>query len=310
MGDITDEELVTEAMSEVDMVVHFAAESHVDRSIMAAGQFVMTNVVGTYTLLEVAKKVQVKRFHHISTDEVFGSVPKGKSNEGSLYNPSSPYSATKASSDHMVYAYFHTYKLPITITNCSNNYGPYQFPEKFIPLAITNILEGKDVPIYGDGLHVRDWLHVDDHVRAVERVLTRDVVGETFCVGGMTEDITNLDVVKKILKYMGKEESLVRHVDDRPGHDRRYAVEWGKIQKSLGWEPKQDFDTHLKKTIDWYKENEAWWKNVKSGEYQKYYKKQYGEKPNEKKAKKDEKAEPADTYVVPQEAQKKDEKSK
>lgn len=276
LGDITDEEVVKEALEGVDTVVHFAAESHVDRSILKAGQFVMTNIVGTYVLLEAARNAKVKHFHHVSTDEVYGSILSGKFNEKSSYDPRSPYSATKAGSDHLVKAYFHTFKLPITITNCTNNYGPYQFPEKFIPLAITNILEGKKVPIYGDGLHIRDWLYVEDHCRVIDLVLQKGKIGETYCIGGMSEDITNLDVVKKILKIMGKDESNIEFIKDRLGHDRRYALDWSKAKTDLGWEPKHDFHTYLEKTIEWYKNNETWWKRVKSGEYQKYYKTQYG----------------------------------
>jgi len=280
-GDITNASEVNSVMEDADIVVHFAAESHVDRSIHDPAPFVMTNVVGTQILLDAALKNNVKRFHHISTDEVFGTLEltdTNKFNERTNYDPRSPYSASKASSDHLVRSYFHTYGLPITITNCSNNYGPYQFPEKIIPLAITNLLEGKKVPIYGDGLYIRDWLYVDDHVRAIEAVLANGKVGETYLVGGMTEDISNLDLVKRIIRILGKSESDIEFVKDRPGHDRKYAVDWSKIKKELGWEPAHDFDTLLAKTVDWYKENEAWWRNVKEGEYKKYYEKQYGSK--------------------------------
>ena len=223
-------------------------------------------------LLESAVKQNVKRFHHVSTDEVYGELKlddPSKFNERTPYSPRSPYSASKAGSDHLVQAYHATYGLPITITNCSNNYGPYQFPEKFIPLAITNILEGKKVPVYGDGLYVRDWLYVEDHCRGIEAVLTKGKVGETYCLGGVTEDINNLAVIKKILSHMGRDESMIEFVKDRPGHDRRYAMDWTKIKQELGWEPLHDFDTWLVKTIDWYKENEKWWKRVKTGEYKK-----------------------------------------
>ncbi len=278
-GDICDGEAVGEVMKGIDMVVHFAAESHVDRSIIGPAVFVTTNVVGTQVLLENALKNKVKRFHHVSTDEVFGSLELktlSKFDERTSYNPRSPYAASKAGSDHLVRAYFHTFGLPITITNCSNNYGPFQFPEKFIPLAVSNILEGKKVPIYGDGLYVRDWLYVEDHCRAIEKVIEKGKEGETYCVGGLTEDINNLTVVKKILQILGKDESSLEFVKDRPGHDRRYAMDWSKIKKELGWQPLCDFDTWLGKTVEWYKNNEAWWRRVKSGEYQQYYKKQYG----------------------------------
>ena len=278
-GNICDLSIVDQAMKDVDMVVHFAAESHVDRSILKPADFVITNVVGTQILLDAAQKNKIKRFHQISTDEVYGSLnldDKSKFNERTNYNPRSPYSASKASSDHLVRAYHDTFGLPITITNCSNNFGPYQFPEKFIPLAITNILENKKVPIYGDGLYVRDWLYVIDHCRAIDLVLNKGKVGQTYLVGGMTNDISNLEVIKKILKIMGKDESSIEYVKDRPGHDRRYAVDWSKIQKELGWKPLHNFDEWLEKTVAWYKENENWWKNVKTGAYQKYSKEQYG----------------------------------
>ena len=279
-GDICDPVLVEQSMQGVDVVVHFAAESHVDRSIMDAAPFVMTNVAGTQVLLDAALKAKVKRFHHVSTDEVFGSLSLGESskfNEQTPYDPRSPYSASKAGSDHLVRAYHETFGLPITITNCSNNFGPYQFPEKLIPLAITNLLEGKKVPVYGDGKNVRDWLYVEDHCRAIELVLEKGNNGETYCVGGLVEDINNLMIVQKIISYMKKDESSIEFVKDRLGHDRRYAVDWTKIQTQLGWAPKYSFDEWLGHTIDWYVKNQDWWKNVKSGEYQQYYKKQYTE---------------------------------
>ena len=277
-GDICDSSKIDSVVKDIDFVVHFAAESHVDRSIQEPAAFVLTNVVGTQVLLESALKNNVKRFHHVSTDEVFGQLPldsREKFNEKTPYNPRSPYSASKAGSDHLVRAYYHTFNLPITITNCSNNFGLYQFPEKFIPLAITNLIEGKKVPVYGDGLYVRDWLYVEDHCRAIERVLQDGKIGETYCVGGMTEDINNLGVVKKIVRILGKGEDMIDFVKDRPGHDRRYGVDFSKIKKELGWEPLHSFDEWLEKTIRWYQENTEWWKEVKSGEYQKYYSKQY-----------------------------------
>ncbi|HSW96900.1 MAG TPA: dTDP-glucose 4,6-dehydratase, partial [Candidatus Saccharimonadales bacterium] len=267
------------AMENVDTVVHFAAESHVDRSITDPSEFVETNVVGTQVLLDVAKEKQIKRFHHVSTDEVFGALSleeENKFKETTVYNPRSPYAASKAGSDHLVRAYFFTYGLPITITNCSNNFGPYHFPEKMIPLAITNLLEDKKVPVSGDGLYVRDWLYVEDHCRAIDAVLQKGKIGETYCVGGMADDISNLDVVKKIIKLLGKDASAIEFVKDRPGHDRRYAIDWTKINQELGWKPLYDFDTWLAKTVEWYKENTKWWKDIKDGSYKAYYEKQYG----------------------------------
>jgi dTDP-glucose 4,6-dehydratase len=278
-GNICDLNSVDEAMEGVNVVVHFAAESHVDRSILKPSDFVVTNVVGTQVLLDAALKHKVKRFHHISTDEVYGSLnleDKSKFTERTNYSPRSPYSASKAGSDHLVRAYSETFGLPITVTNCSNNFGSYQFPEKFIPLAITNIIEGKKIPVYGDGLYVRDWLYVVDHCRAIDTVLTKGKVGETYLVGGMTDNISNLEVIKKILKIMGKDGSLIEYVKDRPGHDRRYAVDWSKIKNELGWKPLHNFDEWLEKTITWYEENENWWKDIKTGEYKKYYQEQYG----------------------------------
>jgi len=279
-GDICDPKIVDDAMRGVDTVVHFAAESHVDRSILEPAGFIKTNVLGTQVLLESALKNNVKRFHHISTDEVFGSLDLNDSsmfNERTNYNPRSPYSASKAGSDHLVRAYYYTYKLPITISNCSNNFGPYQFPEKFIPLTITNLIEGEKVPVYGDGLYVRDWLYVEDHCRAIDLILQKGKIGETYCVGGLTEDVNNISIVKKIIKLLGKSEGSIEYVKDRPGHDRRYAVDWSKIKRELGWEPQHDFDTWLEKTVNWYKENKDWWKRVKTGDYKTYYKKQYGD---------------------------------
>jgi dTDP-glucose 4,6-dehydratase len=276
-GDICDRKLVDEVMQKVDMVVHFAAETHVDRSIQDAAPFIKTNVEGTYTLLESALKNGNKRFHHISTDEVFGALPldsNTKFDENTHYDPHSPYSASKAGSDHLVRAYYDTYALPITISNCSNNYGPFHFPEKLIPLAITNILEGKKVPVYGDGLYVRDWLYVEDHCSAIELILEKGEIGKTYLIGGMTKDIPNIEVIKKILALMGKDESCIEYVKDRPGHDRRYAVDWSKTQQELGWEPQYvDLDKGLERTVKWFMDNQDWWKRVKSGVYQDYSKK-------------------------------------
>ncbi len=278
-GDITDPEAVLKAMAGADMVVHFAAESHVDRSITGPSVFVTTNVIGTQVLLEAALKNKVKRFHHISTDEVFGSLElnsKDKFSETTPFAPNSPYSASKAGSDHLVRAYHQTYELPTVITNCSNNYGPYQFPEKLIPLVITNLIENKKIPIYGDGKNVRDWLYVDDHCHAIDLSIQKGKFGETYCIGGLADDVSNLDIVKMIIKLMGKSEDSVEFVKDRPGHDRRYAVDFSKATKELGYKPQHSLEEYLQKTIDWYQDNQGWWQSVKSGDYQQYYKKQYG----------------------------------
>ena len=278
-GDISNTEQVTNAMDGVGTVVNFAAETHVDRSILKPAPFVMTNIVGTQVLLDCALKFKIKRFMHISTDEVFGSLKledKSKFNERTNYNPTSPYSASKAGSDHLVRSYYFTYGLPINISNCSNNFGLYQFPEKLISLAITNILEGKKVPIYGDGLYIRDWLYVEDHCRAIDLILQKGKIGETYCIGGLTEDINNLSVIKKILNILGKDESFIEYVKDRPGHDRKYSIDWSKIKNELGWNPLHSFDEWLDYTINWYKENQNWSKSVKNKDYLKYYKEQYG----------------------------------
>ncbi|NMB84546.1 dTDP-glucose 4,6-dehydratase [Candidatus Roizmanbacteria bacterium] len=263
---------------QIETIVHFAAETHVDRSIMDPSPFIKTNVEGTYVLLEAALKNKVKRFHHISTDEVFGALPLGsktKFDETTAYDPRSPYSASKAGSDHLVRAYHTTFNLPITISNCSNNFGPYQFPEKLFSLAITNLMEGKKVPVYGDGLYVRDWLYVEDHCRAIDLILEKGVIGETYLIGGLTEDIPNIEVIRRIIKIMGHNEEMIAYVKDRPGHDRRYAMDWRKIKEHLGWQPEYSFDQALEKTIAWYKNNQNWWKDIKTGAYQEYYKKQY-----------------------------------
>ncbi|MFA6254768.1 MAG: dTDP-glucose 4,6-dehydratase [Patescibacteria group bacterium] len=278
LGDICNIDVVGPLVRDCDIVVHFAAESHVDRSIIDCAEFVRTNVMGTQILLDAAKEHD-KRFHHVSTDEVFGALSldsKEKFNESTSYNPHSPYSASKAGSDHLVRAYFDTHKLAITISNCSNNFGPYQFPEKFIPLAITNLLTEKKVPIYGDGLYVRDWIYVTDHCRAIDLILQKGKIGETYCIGGMASDINNLQIIEKILKILGKDKTMIEFVKDRPAHDRRYAVDWSKAKIELGYKPEHDFDEYLTQTVKWYQENQDWWQKVKSGEYQKYYKKQYG----------------------------------
>lgn len=278
-GDICDPQAVGAAMKGIDTVVHFAAESHVDRSILSAAPFIETNIVGTHVLLEAALANNIKRFHHISTDEVFGALDLGtteKFNEKTPYSPRSPYSASKASSDHLVRAYNVTYGLPTTISNCSNNYGPYMFPEKLFSLAITNLIEDKKVPVYGDGLYVRDWLYVEDHATAIDRILHDGKVGETYFIGGLVDDVSNIDAIKMILKLMGKGEYMLEYVKDRPGHDRRYAVDWSKIHNELGWSPSVTLEEGLKKMIDWYTSNTSWWQHLKTKEKD-FFELQYSE---------------------------------
>lgn len=263
-GDIRDVAMVEKAMTDVDTIVHFAAESHVDRSINGARIFLETNVLGTHNLLEEVRRRgdQIKRFHHISTDEVFGSLninSTEKFHEGTPYDPRSPYSASKAASDQIVRSYFHTHGLPVTISNCSNNYGPNHFPEKLIPLMIVNAMRDIPLPVYGDGMNIRDWIHVEDHCAGIEAVLTRGKIGETYCLGGNAER-HNIDVVKMILDLVGKSESLITYVEDRKGHDRRYAIDSSKAKRELGWEPKKTFEQGLAETIEWYQNNESWWK--------------------------------------------------
>ncbi|MFA5127916.1 MAG: dTDP-glucose 4,6-dehydratase [Patescibacteria group bacterium] len=278
-GDIGDAPLVEKMIEQCDAVVNFAAETHVDRSIMNGEDFLRTNVLGTRVLLEAARKCGNKRFHHVSTDEVFGSLGPVDApfNEQTPYDPRSPYSASKAASDHLVRAYFHTYNLPITISNCSNNYGPNQFPEKLHALFITNLLEGKKVPVYGDGLQMRDWLYVVDHCRAIDLILHQGAIGETYCVGG-GENRTNLDITQKIIELLGATDEMIEYIQDRPGHDRRYAIDYSKIKNELGWTPSVDFEQGMKLTVDWYKNNIDWWKKIKNGDYQNYYNQQYGNK--------------------------------
>lgn len=265
-GDICNPQTVARVVAGVDCVVHFAAESHVDRSIVNAQDFVRTNVLGTQVLLAASLKNKVNRFHHVSTDEVFGALPlkrQRRFRENTPYDPRSPYAASKAASDHLVRAYFHTYGLPITITNASNNFGPYQDPEKMIPRFITNLIDGQKVPVYGDGRYVRDWLYVEDHCRAIDKVLRKGKPGVTYLVGGSTKDIDNLAVVKDLLKNFGLDESMIKLVKDRPGHDRRYSVNWSKIKKELDWQPKYAFGKWLGLTVKWYRESEWWWRPLK-----------------------------------------------
>lgn len=277
-GSITNKELVDKIMNESDIVVHFAAESHVDRSILNPSIFLQTNVIGTHVLLESALTNKIAHFHHISTDEVFGSLPLDtpeiQFNEATAYDPRSPYSASKASSDHLVRAYGETYGLKYTITNCSNNYGEYQFPEKLIPLAVTNLMDGLPVPVYGDGLQVRDWLYVQDHCSAIDLVLHSGKSQETYVVGGLTEDIPNIAVVKMILKIMNQSEDMLEFVTDRAGHDRRYSVDWSKINRELGWKPSVTFEEGLEKTVQWYQNQRAWWQPLKEANAD-FFKKNY-----------------------------------
>jgi dTDP-glucose 4,6-dehydratase len=261
-GDIRDLELAKKLMQDADQVVHFAAESHVDRSIEGGSEFVSTNVMGTQVLLDAAKSTNIKRFVHVSTDEVYGSISEGSWPEDHPLLPNSPYSASKAGSDLLVRAYNRTHKLDTVITRCSNNYGQYQFPEKVMPLFITNIIEGKKVPLYGNGLNVRDWLHVDDHCRGIALALTKGRAGEVYNIGGGTE-LTNVELTHKILKAMGVGEEFIQPVEDRKGHDLRYSVDISKINKELGYSPQVNFEEGLEQTINWYKNNDAWWKKHK-----------------------------------------------
>jgi dTDP-glucose 4,6-dehydratase len=261
-GDIRDLELAKKLMQDVDQVVHFAAESHVDRSIEGGSEFVSTNVMGTQVLLDAAKSTNIKRFVHVSTDEVYGSISEGSWPEDHPLLPNSPYSASKAGSDLLVRAYNRTHKLDTVITRCSNNYGQYQFPEKVMPLFITNIIEGKKVPLYGNGLNVRDWLHVDDHCRGIALALTKGRSGEVYNIGGGTE-LTNIELTHKILKAMGVGKEFIQPVEDRKGHDLRYSVDISKINKELGYSPQVNFEDGLQQTINWYKNNQSWWNKHK-----------------------------------------------
>jgi dTDP-glucose 4,6-dehydratase len=261
-GDIRDLELAKKLMQDAEQVVHFAAESHVDRSIEGGSEFVSTNVMGTQVLLDAAKSSNLKRFVHVSTDEVYGSISEGSWPEDHPLLPNSPYSASKAGSDLLVRAYNRTHKLDTVITRCSNNYGQYQFPEKVMPLFITNIIEGKKVPLYGNGLNVRDWLHVDDHCRGIALALTKGRAGEVYNIGGGTE-LTNVELTHKILNAMGVGKECIKPVEDRKGHDLRYSVDISKINKELGYSPQVNFGEGLEQTINWYKNNEAWWKKHK-----------------------------------------------
>ena len=280
---ITDREAVYKLFEEEhpDIVVNFAAESHVDRSIEDPGIFLQTNIIGTSVLMDACRKYGIQRYHQVSTDEVYGDLPLDRPDlfftEKTPIHTSSPYSSSKAAADLLVLAYHRTYGLPVTISRCSNNYGPYHFPEKLIPLMISRALADEELPVYGDGANVRDWLHVSDHCEAIDLILHKGRVGEIYNIGGHNER-TNLEVVKTILKALDKPESLIRYVKDRPGHDRRYAIDPTKIETELGWKPKYNFDTGIRQTIDWYLNNQDWWKHILSGEYSQYFEKMYGDR--------------------------------
>ena len=279
-GDIADEAFIMDLFEKekFDVVVNFAAESHVDRSIEDPGIFVQTNVMGTRVLLDASRKFGVKRYHQVSTDEVYGDLPLDRPDlfftENTPIHTSSPYSASKASADLFVLAYHRTFGTPVTVSRCSNNYGPYHFPEKLIPLMISRALADEELPVYGNGENVRDWLHVSDHCEAIDLIIHKGKVGEVYNIGGHNER-TNLQVVQTILKALDKPESLIKYVKDRPGHDRRYAIDPTKIETELGWKPKYNFDTGIAQTIQWYLDNEDWWKHIISGEYQNYFAEMY-----------------------------------
>lgn len=282
-ADITDKNAVEQLFEEEtpDIVVNFAAESHVDRSIEDPAIFLKTNILGTQVLLDACKKYGTTRYHQVSTDEVYGDLPIDRPDlmftEETPICTSSPYSASKAGADLLVMAYCRTYKLPVTISRCSNNYGPYHFPEKLIPLMISRALANEPLPVYGKGENVRDWLYVEDHCAAIDLIMRNGTVGEIYNIGGHNEK-TNLEVVKTILSQLSKSEDLITYVTDRPGHDLRYAIDPAKIEKELGWEPKTDFENGIKKTIEWYLENDEWWKDILSGEYRNYFDKMYSER--------------------------------
>lgn len=286
-GDIADRDFIMDlfAKEKFDIVINFAAESHVDRSITDPGVFVRTNVMGTQVLLDASKEYGVKRYHQVSTDEVYGDLPLDRPDlfftEETPLHTSSPYSSSKAGADLLVLAYYRTYGLPVTISRCSNNYGPYHFPEKLIPLMISRALADEELPVYGTGDNVRDWLYVEDHCAAIDLIVRKGTVGEVYNIGGHNER-TNLEVVKTILKALDKPETLIQFVTDRPGHDRRYAIDPTKIETELGWKPKHNFDTGIQETIRWYLENEDWWKNILSGDYQNYFEKMYGKRLEQK----------------------------
>jgi dTDP-glucose 4,6-dehydratase len=275
-GDVTDLDLVNQLLELVpDAVVHFAAETHVDRSIAEGREFVQTNVLGTYTLLDAARQRKVPRFLYVSTDEVYGSVaPSRSAHEGSMLEPNSPYAASKASADLMARSFWQTYRMPVITTRCSNNYGPYQFPEKLIPLMIANALERRKLPVYGDGLNERDWIFVEDHCRALDRILESGRPGEVYNIG-YGQPISNLEIVRALLRLLDRSEDLIEFVTDRPGHDRRYALDTSKLRSELGWEPRVGLAEGLKSTVEWYRVHSEWMQRVRDGEYQTYYEKVY-----------------------------------
>jgi len=277
-GDIANPDDVQQTLTKkIDVVVNFAAESHVDRSILGCQEFIRTNVQGVQVLLDTARNAGVERFVQISTDEVYGSLgAEGKFTEQTPLAPNSPYSASKAAADLLVQSYHHTFGMNTVITRCSNNYGPYQFPEKLIPLFVTNLLTNKKIPVYGDGLNVRDWIHVSDHCRAILAVTEKGAPGQVYNIGGDNER-TNLELTKMLLDALDKDQTMLQYVTDRPGHDRRYAIDASKIQNELGWRPTVDFADGLKQTVQWYIDNQKWWQAVKTGDYLKYYQKQYGQ---------------------------------
>lgn len=275
-GDITDRDTVRRVMQGVGAVINFAAESHVDRSIHDSGPFIRTNVLGTQILLDAARELQVPKYVQVSTDEVYGSLgDSGYFTEETPLAPNSPYSASKAAADMLVRSYVHTFHMPAVITRCSNNYGPYQFPEKIIPLFISNLLRDEAVPVYGDGLNVRDWIHVLDHCAAIDLVWRKGRTGEVYNVGGHCE-LTNLDLTYALLDAVGKPRSMIRYVKDRPGHDRRYAIDCSKIERELGWRPRIDFAQGLRGTVHWYRSHSEWIENIRNGDYRNYYERQYG----------------------------------
>lgn len=278
-GDIANRETVRRVLETngIDAIVNFAAESHVDRSILDPDAFIQTDVVGAYILLDEARQLGIQRLHHVSTDEVYGSIDEGFFREGDPLEPNSPYAASKAGGEMMLRAYWVTYGLHTTVTRGSNTFGPYQYPEKIAPFFITEAIDDRPLPLYGDGMQVRDWLYVDDHCAAIDRVLHEGAPGKIYNVGGEHE-MHNIDVTKFILKTLGKSESLIRHVADRPGHDRRYALKNDKIGAELGWKPEHSFQAAMEATIRWYQENEWWWRKIKTGEYMAYYKAQYAER--------------------------------
>ena len=278
LGDIGDEKLVDSVVKNgVEVVINFAAESHVDRSIYEPDLFLRTNVMGVQVLLQAARRYRVKKFLQVSTDEVYGSLTfeDPRFRENNSLAPNSPYAASKAAADLLVRSYFKTYGLPVLVTRCSNNYGPYQFPEKLIPLLISNALDDQPLPIYGDGLNIRDWIHVEDHCRALLTVLEKGREGEVYNIGGDGEK-NNLEITEAILRILGKPKSLIRYVTDRPGHDRRYAIDFSKLKEDLGWSPAIPLSEGLSQTVRWYQEHEDWWRRIKSGAYREFYQKQYG----------------------------------